>query len=39
MSNTQMQTVKKKIRTSIEEMAEQLVMADLSDFICFGNNI
>ncbi len=31
MSNTQMQTVKKKIRTSIEEMAEQLVMADLSD--------
>jgi two-component system, chemotaxis family, sensor kinase CheA len=31
MSNTQMQTVKKKIGNSIEEMAEQLVMADLSD--------
>jgi two-component system, chemotaxis family, sensor kinase CheA len=31
MSITQMQTVKKKIRPSIEETAEQLVMADLSD--------
>jgi hypothetical protein len=31
MSITQMQIVKKKIRASIEETAEQLVMADLSD--------
>jgi two-component system, chemotaxis family, sensor kinase CheA len=31
MSTTQIQIVKNKIRASIEEMAEQLVMADLSD--------